>query len=93
MRIGFPVIDFNCTCKPVFSYQYPCNLNVMFLTRYTTTTTESKLTYQNNEVGYALFNYSKCTLVIARACWELQNAWAIKGSTLSCTEMLKSSII
>ena len=33
------------------------------------------------------------TIAIAQACWELQTAWAIKCSTLSCTEILKNSIM
>ena len=49
--------------------------------------TESKLTYRNNQVGYALL-LNKNTLAIAQACWELQTAWAIKCSKLSCTEIL-----
>ena len=29
----------------------------------------------------------KSTLVIVKACWELQTLWAIKGYTLNCTEI------
>ena len=36
---------------------------------------------------------SKSILVIARVYWELQTAWAIEGSTLNSTEILKSSIL
>ena len=54
--------------------------------------TESKLTYRNNDVGYTRC-LSKSTLVIAQACCELQTAWAINVSTLSCTEIVKSSIM
>ena len=35
---------------------------------------------------------SKSILVIAQACWELQTAGAVKGSTLDGTKILKSSI-
>ena len=43
---------------------------------------------QNLERG----TLSKSILVIAQACWELQTAGAVKGSTLDGTKILKSSI-
>ena len=58
---------------------------------YCTMYKESKLAYRNDQVRYALLS-SKSTLVITQGSWELQTAWAIRGSTLSCREIPMCSI-
>ena len=60
-------------------------------TFYSVVHNENELTIRNNQVGYAL-QLSKSTLVIAQACWELPTPWAIKCSSLNCTEILKNFI-